>query len=52
MTDEKLVPSVLYTTEAEESKKRTEEELMVPDPVDADEAVAKLLDKEKDKGDV
>lgn len=32
MPDEKLTPSVLYTTEAEESKKKTEEELQTPDP--------------------
>ena len=37
MSDEKLNPSVLYTTEAEESKKKTEGELTVPDP-DEDEA--------------
>ena len=37
MSDEKLTPSILYTTEAEESKKKTEEELNVPDP-DEDEA--------------
>ena len=32
MPDEKLTPSLLYTTEAEESKKKTEEELATPDP--------------------
>ena len=32
MPDEKLTPSILYTTEAEESKKKSEEELNVPDP--------------------
>ena len=32
MSDEKLTPSILYTTEAQESKKKTEEELKVPDP--------------------
>jgi hypothetical protein len=32
MPDEKLTPSILYTTEAEESKKKTEEELNTPDP--------------------
>jgi len=32
MSDKKLTPSVLYTTEAEESKKKTDEELNVPDP--------------------
>ena len=37
MPDEKLTPSILYTTEAEESKKKTEEELKCPDP-DEEEA--------------
>lgn len=32
MSDEKLTPSILYTTEAEESKEKTEAELNVPDP--------------------
>ena len=32
MPEEKLTPSILYTTEAEESKKKSEEELNVPDP--------------------
>jgi|TARA_Y100001938_G_scaffold150831_1_gene243680 hypothetical protein len=32
MSDEKLTPSVLYTTEAKESKKKTDEELSTPDP--------------------
>ncbi len=32
MSDEKLTPSVLYTTEAEESKKKTDEELNTDDP--------------------
>ena len=32
MSDEKLTPSLLYTTEAKESKKKTEEELAMPDP--------------------
>ena len=32
MPDEKLTPSVLYTIEAEESKKKLEAELDVPDP--------------------
>ena len=39
--DGKLTPSVLYTTEAEESKKKSEEELNVPDP-DSEEA-AKII---------
>ena len=37
MSDKKLTPSVLYTTEAKESKKKSEEELNTPDP-DSDEA--------------
>ena len=32
MPDEKLTPSILYTIEGEESKKKTEEELGVEDP--------------------
>ena len=40
MPDEKLIPSILYTTEAEESKKKTEEELQVPDP---DETTAEQI---------
>ena len=32
MTDEKLTPSILYTTEAEESKKKTDQEINAPDP--------------------
>ena len=32
MSDKKLTPSILYTTEAEESKKKSEEELNTPDP--------------------
>ena len=32
MPDEKLTPSILYTTEAEESKKKSKEELDTPDP--------------------
>ena len=35
--DGKLTPSLLYTTEAEESKKKTEEDLSAPDP-DKEEA--------------
>ena len=35
MSDTKLTPSILYTTEAEESKKKSEEEMEVPDPDDA-----------------
>lgn len=32
MQEEKLTPSILYTTEGEESKKKLEAELNVPDP--------------------
>ena len=38
----KVAPSVLYTTEAEESKKKTEEELEVPDP---EQTLAELLEE-------
>jgi len=34
--DEKLTPSLLYTIEAEESKKKTDEELNTPDPEQAE----------------
>jgi hypothetical protein len=37
MSEQKLTPSVLYTTEGEESKKKSEEELSIPDP-DVDKA--------------
>ena len=47
----KLTPSVLYTTEAEESKKKTEEELSSPDP-DKEEAAeiikANIREEKKD----
>ena len=32
MSNKKLTPSLLYTTEGEESKEKTEAELNVPDP--------------------
>tara|TARA_Y100001968_G_C18875454_1_gene489249 strand:- start:367 stop:510 length:144 start_codon:yes stop_codon:yes gene_type:complete len=45
MSEEKLTPSVLYTTEAEESKKKTEKELGVEDP---DKATAEeILERNK-----
>jgi hypothetical protein len=50
MPDEKLTPSVLYTTEAEESKKKSEEDLKVPDPdkKTADKIIeANLCEEEK-----
>ena len=43
MPEEKLTPSILYTTEAEESKKKTEEELETPDP---EESIAKKIIEE------
>ena len=46
MSDEKLTPSILYTTEAEESKEKTEAELKVPDP---DEATAEEIINENTK---
>ncbi len=48
MPDEKLTPSVLYTTEAKESKKKTEEELTVPDP---DENIAEQIIKANSRDD-
>jgi len=45
---EKLVTSVLYTTEAEKSKQKVEEELKVPDPDDAKEVFAELIKEKKE----
>ena len=49
--DGKLTPSVLYTTEAEESKKKTDEELKVPDPepTEAQRILAENSVKEEEK---
>ena len=47
MPEEKLTPSILYTTEAEESKKKTEEELNSPDP---DKSIAKEIIDENTQG--
>ena len=47
MSDEKLTPSVLYTTEAEESKKKTDEELNADDP---DETRAEEIINENTQG--
>jgi len=49
MSDEKLTPSILYTTEAEESKKKTEEELEAPDP---EESIARRIIEENTQEDV
>ena len=51
MQDEKLTPSILYTTEGEESKKKLEDELNVPDPElsVAEEILAKNEVEDKDK---
>ena len=51
MSDEKLTPSVLYTTEGEESKKKTEQELNAPDPEIsvAEDILAKHTKKEADE---
>tara|TARA_Y100001963_G_C6672852_1_gene395936 strand:- start:149 stop:346 length:198 start_codon:yes stop_codon:yes gene_type:complete len=48
--DGKLTPSVLYTTEAEESKKKTEAELNIPDPdkEDGERIIAENSAKEKE----
>lgn len=48
MSEEKLTPSILYTTEAEESKKKTDEELNMPDP---DEATAEEIINENTQRD-
>ena len=48
MSDKKLTPSILYTTEAEESKKKSEEELNTPDP-DSDEAADIIAANIKEK---
>ncbi len=53
MSEEKLTPSILYTTEAEESKKKTEEELNVPDPdnITAEQIIeANSCDDEESQG--
>ena len=47
MSDKKLTPSVLYTTEAEESKKKTEDELNTPDP---EKSIAKEIIDENTQG--
>ena len=46
MSEEKLTPSVLYTTEAEESKEKTEKELSVEDPDRA--TAAEILEKNRE----
>jgi hypothetical protein len=48
MPDEKLTPSLLYTTEAKESKKKSDEELATPDP---EETVACKAIKDNTIGD-
>ena len=49
MPDEKLTPSVLYTTEADESKKKTDQELSTPDP---DQATAEeIIDENTQRND-
>lgn len=48
MSDEKLTPSVLYTTEADESKKKTDGEINTPDP---DEATAEEIINENTQRD-
>ena len=48
MSDEKLTPSILYTTEAEESKKKSDDDLSVEDP---DEATAERIIRENSSSD-
>jgi len=49
--DGKLTPSVLYTTEAEESKEKTDAELKIPDPEpsEAQRILAENSVKEEEK---
>ena len=51
MSEKKLTPSILYTTEAEESKKKTDEELNIPDPerTVADSIIAENIKEEEEK---
>ena len=46
--DGKLTPSVLYTTEASESKEKSEDDLNAPDP-DSDEAANIIAANTKEK---
>ena len=48
MSDEKLTPSILYTTEGKESKKKTEEEILTPDP---EESIARKIIEENTQKD-
>tara|TARA_Y100001949_G_scaffold47507_1_gene39300 strand:- start:276 stop:452 length:177 start_codon:yes stop_codon:yes gene_type:complete len=41
--DEKLVPSLLYTTEAEKSKLDAEKDLEIPDPEDGATTMESLV---------
>ncbi len=50
MSEEKLTPSILYTTEAEESKKKAEEEMDIPDPEDETAAEIILKFKQEETG--
>ena len=49
MSDEKLTPSILYTTEAEESKKKSDDELSIEDPdsTSAEQIIKDNTKKEK-----
>ena len=42
-TEPKLVPSVLYTAEGEDSAKRTQLELAIPDPKNPEQAMAEAI---------
>ena len=41
--DKKLVPSILYTTEAEKSKVDAEKDLEIPDPEDGEVTMENLV---------
>ncbi|SVC59867.1 uncharacterized protein METZ01_LOCUS312721 [marine metagenome] len=41
--DKKLVPSLLYTTEAEKSKQDVEKDLEIPDPEDGEVTMENLV---------
>ena len=47
VSNEKLTPSILYTSEAEESKQKTEEELENEDPESSE--AQRIIDKNSSK---
>ena len=50
--DKKLVPSLLYTTEAEKSKLDAEKDLEIPDPEDGEAIMEKLIAEAQELDDV